>query len=474
MKKKYKKKHIWILLLVILLAFFFVMRLLKISEPVQQVSQISQEKVEEIKNTPEWQIELTPVQVVSLYDMYKRDKDIKIASSLLQYYIAIGNYVSWYALLLDIEKNDQVKDMYAPTMWFIVFNYAVDQWTDWKEIDFERRNVDADTKSFHDSLTYVIRTDFSWFESQLRELEKTNVLYKNVIKTFLTSLHTFSSLKEPPVYYKEWLIAATLMEAWYYPLAWLVANNILRVDKKYILSYEILSQKSLKQKDYWSAIKYLNILFGLDRQHISRTAFYLWKAYYRQWEYSNALLYLNQAVQKEYIYDAARYIILTNYKLGNTEKVMEWFRFLLTEQKLTPNDYLLLYDIVFFEPYVVMSNQTWDAQNKPKTIAQEYALKIILPFIDSCRKKIAKNHSYVCKYGEAWRYLSQNKPDKALRDLLYLTKTYPHPTVFKALWDYYALQWDADKAQQYFVKSLITSADTYQNTSIYSWNSIPK
>jgi hypothetical protein len=65
----------------------------------------------------------------------------------------------------------------------------------------------------------------------------------------------------------------------------------------------------------------------------------------------------------------------------------------LIERKLTANDYLLLYDIVFFDPYTKK-----DTNN---TFISSYGLKVIIPYIDSCKKNIAKTAPYVCKYGEA-------------------------------------------------------------------------
>lgn len=430
------------------------------------VSQISQAHIAEIQKSPEWAITFTNNQIMSLFDIYVRDGDEKIAKSLLQYYISIWNYSSWYALLEEINNKWHLWWMYAPTIWFIVFNHAIENGIRWSEVDFKKWRIDWDIKSFHDALTLLIRNDYTWFNDTIAELEKSNVLYKNLISSLISSKKNFSTLKDPPAYYQAWLYAATLMEAWYMPLAWLIASDIMRTDKKYILSYELLSQIAIKQKNYDDAIKYLRILFSLDSQHIARTAFFLWKAYFWKGDYANALVYLNQVTDEQYTTDAIRYMILTYNAQKNTEKMMNWFRYLLTEKKLTPSDYLLLYDIVFFEPYTKKTSNS--------DIIAEYELKIIIPYIDSCRKNIAKSAPYVCKYGEAWRYLSQNKPEKALKDLLYLTKTYPHPTVYKALWDYYTRQWDNEKAQWYFIKSLITSADTYENTSIYSWNSTIK
>lgn len=454
--------------IIIVFLFFMWLVLYKfflVKEPVI-VSNVSQDNIAEIQQSPEWVFWFTNNQIISLYKIYQRDWDEKIAKSLLQYYISIGDYSGWYELLEEINKKWHLESIYEPTIWFVIFNYAIANGIRWSEIDYEKWNIDWDVKTFHDTLTLLIKNDYTWFNTSLIELSNTNVLYKNIISILLSSKKNFSALKDPPPYYQAGLYAATLMEAWYMPLAWLIASDIIRTDKKYILSYEILSQIAIKQKKYDDAIKYLKILFSLDSQHIARTAFFLGKSYFWKWDYSNALVYLNQVADEQYMTDAIRYMILTYHAQNNIDKMMNGFRYLLTEKKLTPGDYLLLYDIVFFEPYTkkLVNNN----------IIAEYELKIIIPYIDSCRKNIAKSAPYVCKYGEAWRYLSQNKPEKALMDLLYLTKTYPHPTVYKALWDYYTLQWDNEKAQWYFVKSLITSADTYENTPIYSWNSTTK
>jgi hypothetical protein len=131
----------------------------------------------------------------------------------------------------------------------------------------------------------------------------------------------------------------------------------------------------------------------------------------------------------------------------------------------------LFFDIVFYEPY---SNQWkgWDF-----SLARDYAFQVVVPYIDVCRKTIATTAPWICKYGEAGWYLSQNKPEKALNDLLYITKTYPHPTVYQALWDYYTRVHDVAKAKIYYMRALVSRADMNFSGSgsilsppIYSWN----
>lgn len=85
---------------------------------------------------------------------------------------------------------------------------------------------------------------------------------------------------------------------------------------------------------------------------------------------------------------------------------------------------------------------------------------LIVPMIDSCRKRIQPIAPAVCKYGEAGWYISQKKPEKALKNLLYSTKMYPHPAVFQALGDYYISIQDTAKAESYYMKAMMSRADS--------------
>jgi tetratricopeptide (TPR) repeat protein len=413
-------------------------------------------------------VSLTSNQILSLFDMYMRSWDIDVAKGLLQYYVEVGNYNSWYQLILEMRKKWDLTKISESMVAYGLFNYAIQNAIHRDDISSDKdRWLSRDSIDIYNTLSLLTKSDYSWFNAQLAQQEMTNVLYKNFIVALRSSKKWFELLKDPPAYYEAGLTAATLMEAGYLPLAALIAKWILATDKKYILSYEILSQAALKQRQYDDALKYLHILFTLDSQNISRTAFFLWKAYFWKQDYSKALVYLNQVREEKYLYDAVRYMILSYHSQKSYDKMMDGFRYLLAEQKLTDADYLLLFDVVFFEPYT--NHSSWDA-----LLSEKYALKVVIPYIDSCRKHLAKTNPAVCKYGEAGWYLVQNKPEKAVTDLLYLTRIYPHPTVYKALGDYYSRVWDTQKAQNYFMKSLISSADTYQNAGILSWNKLTK
>ncbi|MEI7478494.1 MAG: hypothetical protein WCJ81_08770 [bacterium] len=138
-------------------------------------------------------------------------------------------------------------------------------------------------------------------------------------------------------------------------------------------------------------------------------------------------VYFNQVRDLTYLDDTIRYLILIAHQQKDTETMMNWFRYLLSENKVNENDFTLLFDIAFYQPYM-NGGATGDF-----SLSHDYALKVIIPYIDACRKKYAANKPFVCKYGEAGRYLAQKTPEKALQNLLYLTQTYPHPIVYQAL-----------------------------------------
>lgn len=394
----------------------------------------------------EW---LTPEQVDILKNTYNRENDIIIAKSLLQQYVQQAKYADAYELLWDIQDKWQLAQIPWHLPAFISFNYNVEN-SKWKD-NMSEWEKDSTLYDFYKVLYLLANKQYDEFEKQLELLQPsdTNPLRESLLQT----KKTYQSLKDTPSYYYTGLLAATLMEAWYTPIAELLAKDILSVDKNYILSYELLSQIAIKKHNYEEAISYLQTLLKIDTQHITRTSFFLWLSYYHSADYTNALVYLNQVRDPQYIYDAVRYMILSYYHQWETERMMDGFRYLLSEQKLHTNDFTLLFDIAFYEPYMKWGSwATFD-------IAKQYALPVIIPFIDACRKSVQSVAPYVCKYGEAWWYLSQNKPEKALKDLLYITKTYPHPTVFQALWDYYTSIKDISKADHYYMKALMSRAD---------------
>ncbi len=387
----------------------------------------------------EW---FTSSQVELLKQTYEKDKSIDIAKSLLKQYLLQNDFSSAYELLGKIKKQGHLDLFSGDLISFIAFNYSI--------INSANETIKLDLMSSPAKETYELLysladKNYSRFTELLEQYSKDETVKKqSMVAVFLQDRQTFKTLKDSKSYYYTWLLAASLQKAWYTPLARELANDIVSEDQNYILSYELLSQLSIKEKRYQDAVKYLQTLMNLDAQHIPRTAFFLGISYYYLGDYNNAVTYLNQVREPIYAYDAVRYLILIHIKQQEHQKMMDEFRFLLTEQKLDQHDFALFFDTLFYEPY------RKGGTSGDFSLAQKHTISMVIPFIDVCEKQLASTAPYICKFGQAWRYLSQNKHEKALKTLLYLSKVYPQPIIFQALWDYYSFQNNIDKANYYY------------------------
>lgn len=390
---------------------------------------------------------LTQSQKELLQETYKKDKNIEIGKSLLKEYLATDDFVAAYDLLAVIKNNKQLTEISPDIVSFVAFNYSiVTPNSDAIKLEL----LSSPNKDTYAILYSLADKDYATFSSLLEAASKNDSLNKQgIVAAFLQGRQTYRTLRDSPAYYYSGLLAVSLMEGWYTPLTTELAKDILLQDKNYILSYELLSQIAIKEKKYNDAVKYLQVLMKIDAPQIPRTAFFLGMSYYYLKDYNNAVTYLNQVRDTAYAYDAIRYLILIHNNQKQYDTMMDEFRFLLIEQQVDKHDYTLFFDILFYEPYRV------GGSSGDFALADKHTLSLVVPYIDACQKQYWTTEPYVCKYWQAWRYLSQNKVDQALKDLIYLSKTYPQPMIFQALGDYYAFQEDVNKANFYYNKALL-------------------
>jgi tetratricopeptide (TPR) repeat protein len=412
---------------------------------------------------------LTQSQVVIMERMYKEDTDADIAKTLLHHYISQGAYQQGLDMLLSMQDKKHLTLLDQDIVHLVAYNAAYKGIaTSFLSAPLVPANDPTSTM-----LEAIAQQHYGNVDSMIREsLASKDTTLLPLRKSLQQAKQTYDTLRSAPSYYYTWLIAAALMEAWYTPYAQGIAEKVLQDNSWYILAHEIASQAAIKQCQYDTAIKHLQVLLTLDRQHIQRTSFFLGLSLYNMWDLDQAGLYFQQVKDPLYTFDALRYSILIAYRQKSYDRMMDWFRTLLQEKKAMPSDYLLLYDIVFYEPYRHVASQ---GSSMAFVIAQQYALSIVVPYIDSCRKYIASTTPYVCKYGEAWWYLSQWKLDKALMDLVSVSKNYPNPRIFQALGDYYLEKWNQKTAESFYKKALLNPDEishmfSQEKTKIYSWN----
>lgn len=395
----------------------------------------------------EW---FTSGQILLLETAYQKDKSVDVAKSLMKQYLLQNDFSAAYWLLSTMKEEEQLDALSGELVSFVLFNYSISNKQD-DTIKLEL--LSSPQKETYELLYSLADKNYSRFSESIEAYSKDeNIKKQPIVAVFLQDRQTFRTLKDSRPYYYTGLLAVSLMKAGYTTMAMDLANDILLQDKNYILSYELLSQLAIKEKRYQDAISYLQKLMNLDAQHIARTAFFLGISYYYLGDYWSSITYLNQVVDSSYIYDALRYLILIHNKQGEYAKMIEEFRLLLTEQKVDQHDFALFFDTLFYEPY------RKGGTSGDFSLARTYAISVVIPYIDVCQKQLAKTAPYICKYGEAWRYLSQNKAEKALKSLLYLSKVYPQPIIFQALWDYYSFQNNTEKATYYYNEAFLQDA----------------
>jgi tetratricopeptide (TPR) repeat protein len=398
--------------------------------------------------TPVGTVWLTPSQVVIMERMYTEDTDVDVAKTLLQHYISQWNYAQWRTMLVDMYEKKKLALLDQNIVQTVIYNAAYDG----SNTDLSSaKAIGLDTNLLSQLLRSSAREEYDVLTSLLSKNPLTSGSDQPpLLRAFHGAQKTYSTLSSAPSYYFTGLLAAALMENGYTPFAQGIASTLVRQHPDYILAHEILFQSALIQQQYSIAQKHLESLITLDRQHIQRTSFFLWLVLHAQKKYSEASLFFSQVQDPLYLYDAMRYQILIAYYDHSYDRMMDKFRLLLQAKKTTPSDHLLLYDIVFYEPYhLSQGSGSFD-------LAQKYALSVIVPYIDSCKKNISPSLPYVCKYGEAWRYLSQWKREKAYWYLIAVSKKYPNPRIYQALWDYYLTQWNKKIATSFYKKALLT------------------
>lgn len=423
-----------------------------------------------LATSPVGSVGLTQSQVVIMERMYQEDIDVDVAKTLLHHYTSQWDYQKARDMLMTMQEKKQLALLDQQIVQLVAYNAAYNG----KETDLLSSPLVSDTDWRTASLLSAIAQErYGDVDIMITDSLQTKDPTPSPLWISLQQAKkTFATLQAAPSYYYTGLLAAALMEGGYLPYAQALAERVLENNPWYILAHEILSQAAIKQWKYDQAIKHLKELISLDRQHLQRTSFFLWLALYNVGQIDEASLYFQQVNDPIYKYDALRYMLLIAYQEQSFDRMMDMFRTLLQDKKATTSDYLLLYDIVFYEPYRRTHQQTsWETYS----LAQQYALSIIVPYIDSCRKYLISVAPYVCKYGEAGWYISQGKLDKAILDLVSVSKSYPNPRIFHAIWDYYLAKWNKKTAETFYKKSLLRPQEISRLLSpepdvIYSWN----
>lgn len=181
---------------------------------------------------------MTKEQAFALQQNYAEEKDRNVAKVLLKYYISTNNFSSAYDLLAQMKENNHIASLSKDVTVFVAFNYDIQlslaQKTPAKNTLLKDEILNsslAGEKDMYALLYLLYEKNYSAYDEKLVALSKDKGVHTGaIVSSLLYAKQTYKTLKEAPSYYYTGLIALSLLQGGYFPLAKAMATDVLRED----------------------------------------------------------------------------------------------------------------------------------------------------------------------------------------------------------------------------------------------------
>lgn len=283
----------------------------------------------------------------------------------------------------------------------------------------------------------------------------TDPLYKDFISSYESSLSNFVKIKNPPVYYRDGLVALTLLKNWYFIFAKRLALHALITNKDYVLPYQVLAYSNFLTHNREAAKDYFLKLADFDTSNSFLYKFLIGICYYRYGDYEQSILYLNQVTDSGLQIDVYRYMLLGYIQRDDTVNMTRIWQNILGQSSLQSSDFSLFFDQMFYIPF---------RSGKPFTLYLENPQLADL-YLGKCSTLLNGSQADVCTYGEVWLQLAKQNLSWVVQKLLYLTTIYHQSHLYHLLGDYYFWLKQYSMAKEYYVQALSIS-DTLVEQSL--------
>lgn len=323
-----------------------------------------------------------------------------------------------------------------------------------------RNLLTADDEMFYKGLKSLWVYDYATATAAFSKL--TDPRYKDFTSSYESALANFVKIKNPPIYYRDWLVSLTLLKNWYFVFAKRLSLHALNQNKDYILPYQVLAYANFLTHNRESAKDYFLKLADFDTSNAFLYKFLIGISYYRYGDYEQSLLYLNQVNTPALQTDVYRYMLLSYIQTEDTNSMTRMWQNLLGESDLQASDFSLFFDQMFYMPF-----RSWT----PFTLYSENPQLADL-YLGKCSTLFSGSQADVCTYGEVWLQLAKQNLSWIGQKLLSLTEIYHQSHLYHLLGDYYVSLKQYPVAKEYYVKAL-SIADT-TNEQIIIQNKIAK
>lgn len=280
--------------------------------------------------------------------------------------------------------------------------------------------------------------------------------YAQFIKNYFDTLNNSYLQDDIPVYYKDGLIALTMLKNWYFSIAKKIALSIVMKDDTYILPYQILAYSHFLTNNRETAIDYLFKLIDINPTKEKNYKFLIWVSYYRDEKYEESVLYLSQIKDKIYQTDVYRYLILNYIAWNDNTKLVRMWQSILWQDNLEKSDFYNFFYNVFFLAFT----------NQEKFEIYDHNPELSISFLDKCYQTFSSWDADICIYWQAGQDIASSNRNWAKDKLLYLGERYPQWYIFHALWDYYLMQQDLQMAKKYYLKAVTMTTSEIEKTII--------
>ena len=267
--------------------------------------------------------------------------------------------------------------------------------------------------------------------------------YITIAQSFQKALNEFSWSKDVPAYYQDALVSLSMLKNWYFSVAKKLSLSALLQNENYILPYQILAYANFLSTKRDVAAEYFLKLADFDKTNSARYTFLVGVSYYRQGEYDQSLLYINQVTDTGLLTDVYRYELLSYVATNDMDNAIRVRQKLLWQSDLQTSDFALFFDMVFYQPY---------ANGQPFTLARDNS-QLVTFYTDTCDRLFSWTAD-VCVYGEVWQDLSTATWTWIADKLLYLSTVYHQAPISHVLGDYYLQHKDYDLAHQAYTDAL--------------------
>ena len=272
----------------------------------------------------------------------------------------------------------------------------------------------------------------------------TDPRYKDFTLSYEAALANYLKIKNPPSYYRDGLVALTLLKNWYFSFAKRLALRALSSNEEYILSYQVLAYTNFLTHNWEASKDYFLKLTIIDTKNTFLYKFLIGISYYWYGDYEQSILYLNQVTDPGLMIDVYRYMLLSYIQGGDSDNILRMFHNLLGESGLQASDFALFFDQMFYTPF--RAGQAFDIYIDSPQLVDLY--------LGKCITVLDESQADVCLYGEVWLQLAKQNLSWIGEKIITLTQKYKQSHLYHILGDYYIELKQYEMAKKTYVQAL--------------------